>query len=904
MLIHRNKSRKYANNPLSLTMGLVVVLVLMLAGSIAAGVFLFSTTERLWKSPRGEMKIWMTRLGRDDSQKDAESVAAALLRVSAGYGKSLVTQSPDVPLLILDIKFKHILKLHAKRQAALDKGVLEQEEGDFVPASLRIGERTVKVKLRLKGDRLDHLQGNKWSMRVEVKGDDHVFGMRRFSLQHPVTRSFHNEMLFMETLAHSDVLGVRYQFVDVVINGDSIGLMAVEEHFSKELLEYRARREGIIMRFDERAFWEHQGVGANWRQSPYNSFRNTNIDAFRAKRISNSPAMAALYETIAGLVRSFGAGKIPASELFDADITARYLAALELWGSWHSIQWNDMRFYVDPLTLKIEPIGYDSNLTLQSPIGDTTLLREPIFEAMLADPEIRSRYFKYLRLLCQDVLDGELFEKLSAIQDSQLPLLRYEFYLVEPLNFSKLKKRARILLAMSDGELMQAPKDYPRRIRYPVQIHANLIKGDTGNYLELASALPESVTIESIIWAKDKAGLPRPVRMAGEGAFPLELPATALRQSPVFTRLTIEDDPEVGDSKILIRAKYANWPLLVEIEPTPYYSALLSTPIPDSTAAEQLKRHSFLSVNESDNTLIINGGSWQVTEDLIIPKGFKLLINAGVTLEFAADTALIAYGAVTMSGSAESPIILRGISGEQWQGIAVLKVDSKSSLKHLRVLDTVGVQRGSWQLTGGVTFYHSDVEIENVSIKNHQGEDALNLVRSQFKIQNLEIADTLSDAFDADFSNGEISNSLFTNIGLTKGGDAIDVSGTEITVREVRFKLISDKALSVGEASRMTASDIEMEDVGTALASKDGSHVDIQNLRVEGVAVAALMAYIKKPEYGTATIEARGVEVSTGHTLARVQTGSRIVVDGQSIPSEDLDVDLLYKTVMDKRSLR
>jgi hypothetical protein len=707
----------------------------------------------------------------------------------------------------------------------------------------------------------------------------------------------------METLAHMDVLGGRYQFVDVVINGDSIGIMAVEEHFSKELLEYRARREGIIMHFDESAFWEHQGLKANWRQSPYNSFRNVNIDAFRAKRIESSPAMVAQFETIAGLVRSFSSGAIPASELFDADTTARYLAVMELWGSWHSIQWNDMRFYVDPLTMKLEPIGYDANLRLQSPIGDTTLQREPILEAMLADPDIRSRYFRYLRSLCEDAIDGELANKLTSIQKSQVPLLREEFYLVKPHDLSLLKKRARILLEMTEDELMQPAMTYPRRIRYPVLIHANLVKGENVTYLELASALPEPVTIESISWEPNEAGISSSVQVSGAGDLPLKLPPTVFRQPPVFTQLAIEDDRQ-DDSKILISAKYPNWPHPVTIEATRYYPALLETPIPQSTVAEQLKQHRFLSLDETGKTLIINGGSWQVTGDLIVPTGFNLVIDKGVTLEFLADTALISHGTVTMTGSPESPIILRGMPGEQWHGIVVLKVDDLSILKQVQVSDTIGIQRGAWQLTGGVTFYYSNVEIDNVSIRNHLGEDALNIVRSQFTIKNLEIADTLSDGFDADFSNGEITDSIFLNIGLTKGGDALDISGSKVSARGIRFDSISDKALSVGEASQLIASDIEMHNVGTGLASKDGSHANIQNLVVDGAAIATLMAYTKKPEYGTATIEAEGIQISASDTLARVQNGSGVVVDGKNMPTENLDVDLLYNTVMDKRTLR
>ena len=63
------------------------------------------------------------------------------------------------------------------------------------------------MKLRLKGDMVDHILGEtNWSYRVHTKDDEHVFGMRRFSLQDPGTRNFHYERLFFETVRLFDVM--------------------------------------------------------------------------------------------------------------------------------------------------------------------------------------------------------------------------------------------------------------------------------------------------------------------------------------------------------------------------------------------------------------------------------------------------------------------------------------------------------------------------------------------------------------------------------------------------------------------------------------------------------------------------------------------------------------------------
>ena len=44
--------------------------------------------------------------------------------------------------------------------------------------------------MRLKGDSIDHLENNKWSMRVKGINGNTILGMREFSLQQPSTRNY------------------------------------------------------------------------------------------------------------------------------------------------------------------------------------------------------------------------------------------------------------------------------------------------------------------------------------------------------------------------------------------------------------------------------------------------------------------------------------------------------------------------------------------------------------------------------------------------------------------------------------------------------------------------------------------------------------------------------------------
>ena len=82
----------------------------------------------------------------------------------------------DLPEVYIDIKFKFFRKLQEKRKESLQRGVLITGEDDYVPAKIRHEGRTVKVKMRLKGDWARNPSDKKMSFRVHVKDNNHLLG--------------------------------------------------------------------------------------------------------------------------------------------------------------------------------------------------------------------------------------------------------------------------------------------------------------------------------------------------------------------------------------------------------------------------------------------------------------------------------------------------------------------------------------------------------------------------------------------------------------------------------------------------------------------------------------------------------------------------------------------------------
>ena len=280
---------------------------------------------------------------------------------------SMVTDFPSHPLrqlqsnlmtdperIIIDIKQIHYDKLAAKREEALRRRILISSTDDFVPAKIRYGSEQWDVKVRLKGDMADHWMTDKWSLRVVVKGDKTLFGMKEFSLQHPSTRSYIDEWLYHSVLRLEDLPALRYMFIDVTLNGHALGIYALEEHFEKRMIENNRLREGPVVRFNEDLNWEelvtqsYGVIGFEKDVSGAGSYLASEVDSFGTGKWRNDPEKLAIHDQAVQLLDGYRRGDVSTSQAFDIVKLAKFMAVSDLLGAGHAINWRNARFYYKP----------------------------------------------------------------------------------------------------------------------------------------------------------------------------------------------------------------------------------------------------------------------------------------------------------------------------------------------------------------------------------------------------------------------------------------------------------------------------------------------------------------------------------------------------------------------------
>lgn len=875
----RRRERSAASSGPRRAARVIAILALLAVGS---GALLLSGVV-LYASVRPALIDLTGRVRSADAARSLWRVPYHLLAALTG---------PPVERIHIDIGFKRMQRLREKRDEALRLGVLMNSDGDFVSASIRHGERVVPVRIRLKGDWTDHLAGDKWSLRVHVRKGDQILGMRRFSIQNPATRGYQAEPILFAHLRREGVLAPRYSFVQVAINGKDIGLMALEEHCSKELLESQQRPEGVILHFDEEVFWRSRA--SNGTFGPYGNPWVSTIRPFGPSQIAESPRLAAQLELGTGLLRGFLAGALPAASVFDVELAARFLALAETWNTRHLLAWHNLRFYLNPITARLEPVGFDASLqSLDLDRGLVSRL-EPVTSRLLDDPELRLAFVHNLARIASEMADGSLAAWVAEVERPLLRILHREFPLRAPLDLAPLAARAATLAKITPENFAHfEPYLGSPELEHPHPLRAYVYPSGEGAVLELVNSLPVPVTVTLLrsVAGDGSSAIP----LAVEPAPPLILPPTPFLGRPEPVRLEL---PRGNDSALRIEgeAAIAGHEAIASFRAEPYAPPRARPPIPPASADELVARHSFLAWDPSTRTLHAAPGRWDVEGSLVLPEGAGLELPAGTTLCFGRGEALIASGPLRFAGLADHPIVLEGCHAAggdgTWAGIVVLRSDEPVAWAHTRIRNTTGVDRDGWSLTGGVTLRASEVAIADSRFEGSRAEDALNLILSRFRLENVDFADTESDAIDSDFADGTIRGGRFARI----GGDGIDVSGARVEIDGVRLEGVRDKAISVGEGSEVTARTLDVERVGTAAASKDRSRLLIESSRISQASFAGVMAYTKKPEFGPSEAIVRNVAMHAVARPAIAQTGSRLLVDGHEVEGEEIDVDQLYET--------
>lgn len=246
-------------------------------------------------------------------------------------------------------------KLEQLREEYLESGYRTETDNEpDINAKVKVQGEWYKTDLRFKGDAIaDHLGYDKWSMRLDLKGDNCVYGMKKFSLQAIYTRGAMWESLIYDMYRSVSGVAFRYTYADVYINGVYKGVYAVEEAADKRAIENCQKREGPIVKMDETQTFE---------QAKYyipSTKEQKRFKVFSANKTGASSFLSEYASYMKHQINSFLYNGADCYEVFDMDLYAKLYAISDVVGARHGRLLYSTRHYYNPITGLLEPIPYD-----------------------------------------------------------------------------------------------------------------------------------------------------------------------------------------------------------------------------------------------------------------------------------------------------------------------------------------------------------------------------------------------------------------------------------------------------------------------------------------------------------------------------------------------------------------
>jgi len=863
-----------------------IVILFIIVGLLATGNYLYKNTDKV---------------------NELNTYIASNCTISEDFCLSL--QNALRPLLILDYEVKtqkiskevvpsiHIYlsdgalhKISEKRIHTLEKPtpILLTNKDDWVKGKLitndGITEKETPISLRLKGDWGDHLKNPyKLSFRIDPKGNETVMGMSRFSIQAPGTRQFYFEPMFMEQMRRVGILTPRYFFVQVWINDYPIGLMAVEEHFTKELLESQGRREGSIFSFDEDPIWYQRNLNHNTYKNHQflvpagidrglltHQMRDFVIKDYR-KVLHGSSDLASTQSALGqSLLRDYIEGTVAANQVFDMQQFSSWWALSHIWGACHGVTSHNRRFYYNAITNKLEPIAFD---TVAEPHNFSMCADELEGSKLLSDPNFRKYLYAELERWGELLYDEKYTADFEAQQQQYRALFDTEELRYPETNIYLLRDNLITFTENLSNLIPNSEGDNGKLSDLENITNVTLLKSDIDFYMPLRSFVyfddvltRETLKVELKNLSLDKIQIKKIYYQSKAGNnqnvldqdFVLGIfDETDIEAKAHLETRTVDwhvNYPQNSELRVVYQFRDKEYDQLV----TPQYSNH------DFAFADFLQHTSEVSdkiiVQENQKTVIFPKATYIFNENYSLPSEWSMLVMPGSELVFK-GVALRLKGALTMVADADNPILI--------------DVETDTSFKGLGIWG----RQDYFGLTGCLTFYESDVEIHNSYFKNLQCEDALNIVRSTYQLNQIQIDSSRADAFDSDFSLGNITNSHFLNI----GNDGVDISGTTLNLDNSFFTNIGDKAISVGEKSQLTSSNLVIEQASTGVASKDLSIANLSDIKFREIKGTGLITYIKKPEYGPANINCTNCIFVDSPEVYANQSQSTIILNNKDI---------------------
>jgi len=787
---------------------------------IVASIFMIAVFQsQIFKNKRNTLLDYFSKAGRYE-----------YLYLPQIAFKAIKSNFYKLEKLDLKISFENTLILENLRNKSILSGSLPPaDKMPKIKTKIVFNQKEFSADIRLKGDRKAHfIDREKSSYRLELDRNQHLFGIKKFSLQKPRVRNYAHEWIFHELSSEQGIIKIKYDFINLSINGDDKGLYVIEEGFGKELIERNKRRNGPIFSLDEDIY----------------GFYDKPVFEIYNKKYWQKPENNFTANVASQKLHDFFDNKSNVEEVFDLEKWAAYFAVVDLTANYHGALLKSVKLYYNPLNGLFEPIPFDGHRLkpnyhkynmnydnrilidiIQNPIGAEisgfTWLKKFFYKNEKLNQKFYNLYSSYLnKISSKKYIDNFLSKNLSKIEEINSHIYADYFFYDNSRNYGV----GLYYFLVSDF------KHHAENIRNKLKTKnsVQLLKINENQYLfKPFYKNYNQIIADKLLCTKDSE----------------EIKIELNQDLKNFTNTTLylEDVNTKGLKCVSINLYDKFNKIFFKLKVDQLNSEYFY-----SNFKKKYSKSFRDFFDEKEKELVLKNDIVEVDTNIYIPKGYNVTINPGQKL-FLKNKAFIISNSPWNIGGKDQPVVISGKIDNLGGGILIGDTDEITKIENTRFSNLTGFnfdKNSEYIILGSINFHQTKVEIKDVSFKNIFSEDAINIFRSNFNIYNVNYTDIASDAIDVDFSEGKINKGRFINI----ENDAMDFSGSNVEIYDSNFENVKDKLISGGEESNIKISKIYAVNSKSGIISKDGSKVYAKDIFLNNVQIP-FAAYQKKTQY-------------------------------------------------------
>ena len=731
--------------------------------------------------------------------------------------KSLITK-PKIEKIQLEVNQKTIFQIEKQRQIKIQND-LDAPKFKMYNISIISNNDKKKAKIRVKGDRAIHWQNkNTTSFKIDMRGNDRIWGMEEFSIQKPIARNYIYEYLYHKFLEETGHLSLKYFFINLFFNDEDRGLYAVEESFSKELLERQKKRNGPIFGIDET-------ISTN--------YPNINYDLYSSEFWSREyPNLIKSAFSILNDIRDDEKNLIIDNH-FDIEKWASFFALTDVTGTYHGSISKSVKLYFNPTTAKFEPIGFDGHYN--DYIFEDFILSDFLQEGLINCSYIcdeRDWYFKFFKLQ-----NGELNYEF---------IKKYIFYLKKYSDKNFLKN------------FLNKNKDAINNMN--VLIYSENSQADRGLWKGMAPYIYDNQflyqrselirnRIDSISFKNYKLSLQKDFLYLKDtnSKFPVHLTTEECKiQNKKQNKFYLSGNMKISwlenCNKITLRDHRNEAQVFFLKENFSMHKGknfLLPKKFDDLSKNMNVEKI-------SDNQFAIYK-NLDLTQNSYVAKNYNFIVKKGVTIKILNDANFFIEGNIKFEGEDKNEIMIKSDGSG-----SLIFFNNDVKIKYTNIENLGFPKIDNYILYAGLNFINTKSLLENVSVKNSRSEDAINFVNSEVFLNDIYLENIQSDAVDIDSGSVKFNRIICKKI----SNDCLDISGSNTVGNFLSVDKSLDKGLSIGENSNVKIENLIIKNSKLGFAVKDGSKVYLENVELINNEYD-IAVFNKKQEFGTPSLEVK-----------------------------------------------